>query len=170
MPKLELNIVGDIPSELDLEPVRRVIAQLNEPQPDWLKPGIVNLKLVDDAEIQALNRDYSGNDYATDVLSFSYRDEAVGGRDQAVVSNQDQDQLELGDMVISIETAARQADEAGTSLADELATLTLHGVLHIDGFDHAALEDQKAMDQLQRQILTAAGVTYRNFNWINESH
>lgn len=149
-----LNIVGDM-SNIDVAPIQRVVAVLNQLQPDWLSSGSINLKLVDDAEIQALNKDYSGNDYPTDVLSFSYIEDGV----EAVEG-------ELGDMVISLETAQRQAADAGTTTADELATLVLHGILHVNGFDHAVAQDRDTLDRLQADILANAGVNYRDFKWV----
>ncbi len=156
MARFELVVVGNVPPECDLEPLHRVAAVLDSLNPEWLHEGLINLKLVDDAEIQELNRDYSGNDYPTDVLSFSYIEEDV-----RPVEN------ELGDMVISFEMAAKQSREAGTSIGDELATLGLHGILHINGMDHQTKGEKAAMDKLQREILSSAGVTYRDFGWVS---
>ncbi len=152
--------MGEIPAALELTPTYVVIKLLNEIAAERHLSGVINLKLVDDKTIQALNDTYSGNDYATDVLTFSYI-ESMESKNQ--VLNHEPD--ELGDMLISIETAQRQADVAGTTLADELATLVLHGVLHIFGYDHAEPRDREAMDLLQSELLQQANVTYRNFNW-----
>lgn len=160
MTELELNIVGGSPRGLDLQPLIKTVQALIKLDAAWLKPGIVNLKLVDDDTIRAFNKDYSGNDYATDVLSFSYIGSGGGER---LVS---EDRQELGDMLVSLQTAERQAREAGVGLSEELATLVLHGVLHILGFDHAGVEDREEMDQLQATILKQAKVRYRNFNWV----
>jgi probable rRNA maturation factor len=75
-----------------------------------------------DVEVHALNRQYRGKDKPTDVLSFPLADEL-------------QPSL-LGDVVISVETAARQARRRGHSLREELQTLLIHGVLHLLGYDH----------------------------------
>ena len=88
------------------------------------------------------------------MLSFSYIEnglEAVDG--------------ELGDIAISLETAKKQAGEAGHDLTDEVALLALHGVLHIIGHDHQTEKDQQIMDQLQSLVLQQAGLTYRDFRW-----
>ncbi|TDI41122.1 MAG: rRNA maturation RNase YbeY [Acidobacteria bacterium] len=79
------------------------------------------LALVGDARIQALNRDYRGYDKPTDVLSF-----------HGVGESEDY----LGDIVISVETAYRQARRRGSNLKRELEVLTLHGFLHLLGYDH----------------------------------
>jgi probable rRNA maturation factor len=82
------------------------------------------LALVNDERIRALNRDYRGFDKSTDVLSFG-----AGGIPLAGVDY-------LGDIVISVETAYRQARRRGTTLEKELRLLTLHGFLHLLGYDH----------------------------------
>lgn len=163
----ELKLVGVIPVGLDLKSVQRMAKILVTLQLDWLQDGVVNLKLVDDGAIQALNKSYSGNDYATDVLSFSYIEPVVKSQKSKVKGQMlELEPRELGDMIISLETAERQANEAGTAISDELATLALHGIMHIHGFDHAQETERFAMDELQADILGQAGVTYRNFNWV----
>lgn len=131
-----------------LELTQKVVVMLNELSPDWIRSGSINLKLVDDKAIRELNREYAGIDEPTDVLAFPY-DEGE----------------ELGDIAISQDTAERQAQTAGTSLDEEMATLALHGILHIYGFDHATATQREVMDRIQREILAKAGVTYRDFNW-----
>lgn len=152
MNSLELEIIGELPTGLSVEPLKQTFATLLV-QVDALPKGVINLTFVDDAAMQELNRTYSGNDYATDVLSFDYRED--GGPIGEVI----------GEIAISHETAARQADEAGSSLSDEVALLGLHGVLHILGYDHAEASDQEIVQQLHKNILAASGVSYREFKW-----
>lgn len=83
------------------------------------------MRLVRDAEIHALNRDYRGKDRPTDVLSFSLREGESGEMSAA-----------LGDVVISLDTAVRQAAENGFTLAEEVDRLFIHGILHLAGYDH----------------------------------
>lgn len=85
----------------------------------------LSILLTDDEEIHRLNRTYRNRDRPTDVLSFSQREGEFPG--PAVV---------LGDVVISIETAKRQAQERGHSLEGEILELLAHGVLHLLGYDH----------------------------------
>lgn len=88
----------------------------------------VSIALVDDASIQKLNKQYRGEDAPTDVLSFPMeQDIAVPGAPRL-----------LGDVVISVDTALRQA--AGRSLNEELCHLVIHGVLHLLGYDDADSE------------------------------
>ncbi len=86
--------------------------------------GELSVLLVDDATIQNLNRQHRNIDSATDVLSFPQMD------DDEFISHM------LGDVVISVETAKRQASEHHFSLEQELVLLLLHGLLHLLGYDH----------------------------------
>jgi probable rRNA maturation factor len=151
---LELEIVGEVPEELDTAPLRKVFGVTAARAKELKLPGgIINLTFVDDAEIQRLNREYSGNDYPTDVLSFNYLEtgEAIEGV--------------IGEMAISIQTAGRQSAEAGISLGEEIALLCLHGVLHIGGYDHVDTAGQEQMQMLHRSLMEEAGLTYREFEW-----
>jgi probable rRNA maturation factor len=97
--------------------------------------------LVNDEKIQALNRDFRGYDKPTDVLSF-----AAGG-------------AYLGDVVISVETAYRQARRRGTTLRRELSVLTLHGFLHLLGYDHE--RDDGEMRRLEYRLRKRFGIGVR---------
>ena len=101
----------------------------------------MSLLLCDDPAIQALNRDYRGVDRPTDVLSFSQEEGPpmpLGWADEAIPHV-------LGDVVISVETARRQAEEAGWTLQEEVEALLAHGLLHLLGYDHESPEDRAAM-------------------------
>ncbi len=95
----------------------------------------VSILLVDDDAIRALNARYRGMDTATDVLSFSQ---------ETAVSHPGGVRL-LGDIVVSVDTAARQAAAGGRSLDDEAAQLVIHGVLHLLGYDDATTEGFSTM-------------------------
>lgn len=98
---------------------------------------------VRDKKIRALNREFRGKDYATDVLSFPVFDGADETFDFGGEGN-------LGDIVISVDTALRQAREAGHSLGRETEELLLHGVLHLCGYDHET--DQGEMNRLELRL------------------
>jgi probable rRNA maturation factor len=115
-----------------------------------------SITLVSDAAIQALNREYRGIDLATDVLSFS----ALEGEGFVLPEGLP---LELGDVVISFESAERQARALGHSTASELALLAIHGCLHLAGFDHDTPERQAAMWQAQDKALATLGYTLRSY-------
>jgi probable rRNA maturation factor len=109
------------------------------------KPAEVSILLTDDEEIHRLNRDYRGIDRPTDVLSFSQLEGMpVGAPDEAVT---------LGDVIISVDTAKRQARDKGHSLADELDLLTVHGMLHLLGYDDETDEQADEMREHEKAIL-----------------
>lgn len=152
--QLEVDVVGEVPAGLQLKPLEQVIGSLMTRATELQLPeGTINLAFVDDETIQEMNRDYTGNDYATDVLSFNYLE--TGEPIEGVI----------GEMAISYEMAQRQAEAAGTTLAEEVALLALHGVLHISGLDHQTPAEQEHMQQLQQEIMKQADVTYREFQW-----
>ena len=104
----------------------------------------ISILIVDDARIQELNRDYLQRDKPTNVISFSMQE----GEPVTV-----QPQL-LGDVVISADTAARDAAEAGCSFESELCFLLLHGILHLAGFDHerGTVEEAELMEAKEKEI------------------
>ena len=109
----------------------------------------IGLMLTDDREIQRLNRDYRGLDRPTDVLSFA----AYEGKPPGKLPSANY----LGDIVISTERAAEQALSYGHGDEREMAFLTVHGMLHLLGLDHETEEERTRMENLQREILWAAG-------------
>ena len=133
-------------------------------QADWLT-GIARITLehedvgdcqlsvavTTDAEIHALNRQYAGEDKPTDVLSFSQEE----GESFVVPP----DELRhLGDVIISLETAERQAPKAGHDLDAEMAHLLAHGVLHLLGYDHTEADEEREMREHERSVLAKAGI------------
>ena len=108
--------------------------------------GELSVALVSDAEIHALNRDYRGKDHPTDVLAFALRE----GEDAHLHADI------LGDVVISLDTAARQAAARGHSVAEEVRFLLAHGILHLLGYDHErSPADARRMFAKQRAVLRA---------------
>ena len=109
--------------------------------------GDLSVILTGDARLQQLNRDYLGIDAPTDVLSFP-----------ASEMDPETSALYLGDVLISISRARRQARMAGHPLEAELQLLVVHGVLHLLGYDHAEPEDKKKMWAVQGQALESIGL------------
>lgn len=109
----------------------------------------LSVALVDDARIHALNREYRQVDSATDVLSFGLLEE--DGLPPPVLA--DGEPLLVGDLVVSLETAERQAEEHGHSLDREVGFLLAHGLLHLLGEDHERPEDEARMRERQRELL-----------------
>ena len=103
--------------------------------------GEIAIRLVDADEGQALNREYRGKGYATNVLSFPYESEPVV----------------MGDLVICPSVVAKEAAEQNKPLDAHYAHLTVHGILHLQGWDHDNDEDAQAMEDEEREILAALG-------------
>jgi probable rRNA maturation factor len=91
----------------------------------------LSVVVVDDAGIQELNRDYLGRDRPTNVISFPM----LEGEESGIVPGL------LGDVVISADTAARDAEEAGSTFEREFVFLLIHGILHLVGFNHEGVDD-----------------------------
>lgn len=118
----------------------RVLAAVGETQSE------LSVELVGDPRMRRLNREYRNKDRPTDVLAFPMRE-----------SDNPCPTL-LGDVVISVPTVLRQAKEAGRSVNDELATLLVHGVLHLCGYDHERNKEEAArMHRRERTILQTIG-------------
>jgi probable rRNA maturation factor len=101
-----------------------------------LEPAELSVLLTDDREIRSLNRAYRGKDAATDVLSFAQYEAAGAELHRGGGAGAARPLLPLGDVVISVETAARQAQALGQSVAARLRVLLIHGLLHLLGYDH----------------------------------
>ena len=131
-----------LPSRPDLRAWTR--AALDVDGPDHPRGGQITLRFVDAEEGQTLNRDYRGKDYATNVLTFPYETEPTV----------------CGDIVICAPVVAREAAEQGKSLEAHYAHLVVHGLLHLQGYDHEAGERQaRQMEDHERTILAALGFT-----------
>lgn len=113
-------------------------------------PVILGLILTDDAEQRELNRTYRGTDAPTNVLSFAIADPRGEPPMGAPVL--------LGDVVLALATIAREAREQQKPLADHLAHLVVHGVLHLLGFDHQTRAAAAAMEAREIEILQVLGV------------
>lgn len=103
--------------------------------------GTVTIRLVDADEGRSLNKDYRDKDYATNVLSFPY----------------DTEPLVIGDLVVCPCVVAQEADEQNKSLEAHYAHLTVHGMLHLQGWDHENDADAQAMEDEEREILATLG-------------
>ncbi len=113
------------------------------------RPDIFSIIFVDSSEIKRINKEYRNKDSVTDVISFAYNDNDV---DNIYAEN------EIGDIFICLERAKEQALEYGHSLEREVGFLAVHGYLHLKGYDHMTLEDEKVMFKLQEEILEKAGL------------
>ena len=112
-------------------------------------PVELAVRLTDDAELQALNRQYRGKDRPTNVLSFP------GDPADALPG----EPVPLGDLALAYETVAREASEQGKSLADHLMHLIVHGTLHVLGYDHETEAEAAEMEALEVRILSGFGIS-----------
>lgn len=117
--------------------VRTYLRSLNE-------AGFVSVVLCDDPFIRPLNQQWREKDAATDVLSFPQ--DGPGGR-------------VLGDIVVSVQTAQRQALELGHTLDEELCVLLAHGLAHLLGHDHNTEKEARSMAAVEGQLLKAVGLS-----------
>lgn len=114
----------------------------------------MSVNFVHNKEIQELNRNYRQKDSPTDVISFAMQESVEGEMD---IIGEDMP-LTLGDIVISVDKAKEQADDYGHSFERELAFLTVHGFLHLLGYDHMNKSDEEKMFGKQEAILGAFGI------------
>ena len=139
---MTVNIIFEEPSLADKElellkkAVHLVLEKNNRLDVD------VTLIITDDKHIQQLNKDYRGISSPTDVLSFEQN-----------FIDPETETFYLGDIIISIEQAQKQAHQAQHSLLSECALLAIHGTLHLLGFDHTSAEEEKAMWEEQNNLL-----------------
>jgi probable rRNA maturation factor len=114
------------------------------------RPVELCVALADDAQVRALNRDYRGIDKPTNVLSFGGSWDAAAVAAPPVVL--------LGDVVLACETVSAEAALQGKSLADHVTHLTVHGVLHLLGYDHEEAAEAEMMESLEASLLAGLGV------------
>ncbi|NLM37088.1 MAG: rRNA maturation RNase YbeY [Firmicutes bacterium] len=112
----------------------------------------VGITLTDEETIHRLNREWRGVDAPTDVLSFALDE----GEPMPPTGDDNLPEL-LGDVVICLPIAFRQAAEYGHSRTREVLYLAVHGLLHLLGYDHQTPEEQRRMRQAEEEFLTAAG-------------
>ena len=102
----------------------------------------ISLTIVDDTGITEINRQYLGRDYPTNVIAFSLNEGEFGDINPHI----------LGDIIISIETAIRDAKTGDLSIEDEIDYLMIHGVLHLLGYDHELAEEAEEMQEKEKEI------------------
>lgn len=114
----------------------------------WVKSALfmpceLTVRFVDEEEAQALNRDYRGKDYATNVLTFDYSE------------NED---IAQADIVLSTDVLLAEAKAQGKPLKEHAAHLIIHGVLHAQGFDHETEVDAEEMEAVEAKLLKRFGI------------
>lgn len=132
----------------DLEAVARTVLAYEN-----ASAGDLCIVLTSEEKIRALNRRFAHIDRATDVLAFS-----DGSR------NPETERIYFGDVTIALPVAQQQAKQANHSLAAELTLLTIHGVLHLLGYDHQESEERNYMWQTQKKIMGEFGYSFDPWN------
>jgi probable rRNA maturation factor len=120
-----------------------LLAAVDEPD------ASLSLSLVGDRQMRAVNREHRGTDRPTDVLSFPLDP-----------SGRESPERLLGDIVISVETARRQAEQYDAPLQDEIHRLLIHGLLHVLGHDHEEAAERAGMEAQERRLAGVIGMPW----------
>jgi probable rRNA maturation factor len=122
---------------------KRLLAAIGETE------SAISLSLIGDSAMRELNRDYRRKDAPTDVLSFPMEQATAPGAERL-----------LGDVVISVDTALRQASEYDATLQRELYRLLIHGLLHLLGHDHVRAAERRVMEREERRLAAAIALPW----------
>lgn len=144
----QFEIINELNEDIkELSEVKKVVLfALNYQK---ITNAVFNIIIVDKNTIQKLNREYRNKDSITDVISFALED------DNTFIKT---DLRVLGDIYICLDRAKEQASEYRHSLLRELSFLSVHGLLHLLGYDHQTKEDESVMFGLQELILNEYGI------------
>ena len=131
--------------------IRRALEKMGELYA--LKNAEVSITLTNDAQIHEINKNYRHVDKPTDVISFALQESVEPLITDGPVIDM------LGDIIISVERARIQASDYGHSLRRELVFLTVHGMLHLLGYDHQEENERHEMEEEQRRIMKILGIS-----------
>jgi probable rRNA maturation factor len=152
--KLNLNSAARVTLSLTLQLVCGSLLLPARPElRRWVKAALlrsaqVTVRIVDAPEAQALNKQFRGKDYATNVLTFVYDAASHAASAEDVLS---------GDIILCAPVVEREAREQGKSALAHYAHLTVHGVLHLQGYDHERSREAKVMEHLEIETLARLG-------------
>lgn len=142
----------------------QAVARLNE----LPEESEVDVTIVDDEEIHALNREYRGMDKPTDVLSFALDEDCDDCAEPELLGGPEEHLF--GDIIISAETALRQAEEYGHGLEREMTYLAVHGMFHLLGYDHMTDEEKAEMRAKEEEALRAINLSEEYFDHPTGEH
>ena len=151
---IRLAIAGRLPAGVDATKLRTAVRLLYK-QTGFTLSGEIGLRFVTKAKSRELNRTYAGHDYPTDVLSFDYE----AAHRPAIRRHV----LPLGDVVICTSIACKQARAHDITLQQEVALLTVHGAMHVLGFDHHSSTARAGFRRLQNAIMETLGSPAREY-------
>lgn len=144
-----MNPASKLPLSLSVQAVAKSVTSPSRQQiRAWLKaaqecPAEVTVRLVDAEEGRQLNRDYRGKDYATNVLSFVYESTLIC----------------MGDLVLCVPVVEREAREQNKLIESHYAHMIIHGMLHLQAYDHESELDAAAMEAVETHIMRKLGYT-----------
>ncbi len=142
-----IEIIDETNETIDLEDLKHTINYALETEN--VNNAFMNIIIIDNEKIHQINKEYRGIDRPTDVISFALED------DKTFVKT---DFRVLGDIYISIDKVHEQARSYGHSFRRELSFLTVHGIMHLLGYDHMNPDDEKIMFGKQEKILNELGI------------
>ena len=143
----EITVINETDDNIDNKLLNKVASFALEYEK--VKKALVNIIIVDNVEIRKINKEYRGIDRETDVISFALEDDDTFIELPIRV---------LGDICISIDKVKSQAIEYGHSEKREICFLTVHGILHLLGYDHMNPDEEKIMFDKQDKILMELGI------------
>jgi probable rRNA maturation factor len=143
----KIEVVNETNEIVDLDNLKNIVNYTLKKEE--IDNGLINIIIIDNERIHKINKEYRGIDRPTDVISFALED------DKTFI---ELDERILGDIYISIDKVHEQALNYGHSEKREISFLTVHGVLHLLGYDHMAPEEEKIMFSKQEEILNELGI------------
>jgi len=152
---LHISFTND-QARVEVDAIRLRDAVRNVLVAEKVRDADVSIAVVDDVKMHELNLKYLQHDYATDVLSFRLDEE-------------DEGPLE-GEIIVSIDTAEREAKEYGWKREDELLLYVIHGVLHLVGYDDQEIDERKAMREAESRNLARYGLVARHDDPLADPH
>lgn len=152
---LQIDLIDEF-NQLTAEQEELIVNLLNHAakEEDVEADSEISVTLVTNEEIQEINKMYRGKDSPTDVISFALEEMGEG---EIEIKGIDEPRV-LGDIIISLEQTKEQAEEYGHSFIRELGFLTVHGFLHLLGYDHMNEQDEREMFTKQDKILEGFGL------------
>jgi probable rRNA maturation factor len=129
--------------------VKALLLAVGEPQ------ATLSISFVGDAAIRRLNKEHRGKNRPTDVLSFPLYNPLEVRR-----KNNVEGERLLGDIIVSVDTAVRQAAEYGATLTHEIERLLIHGLLHLMGYDHEKPGERRRMEAEERRLAAVIGMRW----------
>jgi probable rRNA maturation factor len=159
-----------------VEPVaaETAIALLESAVSETVRAGLgggeteVELTLCGDAEMERLNFDHMGERGPTDVLAFPLHEWTIDGKRSRLTDDDGvapPGPMLLGDVVIDLDQALRQAADGNWGVTEELVLLAIHGTLHLVGHDHAEMDEEERMRALERHVLGVLHRRHRDIEW-----